>query len=113
MLEGIEILAQTDIMQKPDWAYIIFSIGMTSIVIGFIILIIGAGINRWKVVIFGLIFIVVSFVVTFFICTIAPKEPTGRYEYQVTIGDNVSFTEFYEKYEVIDQNGKIWTIREK
>ena len=34
-------------------------------------------------------------------------------EYQVTISDDVSMTEFYEHYEVIDQDGKIFTVREK
>ena len=34
-------------------------------------------------------------------------------EYKVTISDEVSMTEFYEQYEVIDQDGKIFTVREK
>lgn len=33
--------------------------------------------------------------------------------YQVTISDEVSMTEFLEHYEVIDQDGKIFTVREK
>ena len=34
-------------------------------------------------------------------------------QYQITISDEVSMTEFYEHYEVIDQDGKIFTVREK
>ena len=34
-------------------------------------------------------------------------------EYQVTISDNVSMTEFMEKYEIINVDGKIYTIRDK
>ena len=34
-------------------------------------------------------------------------------EYKVTISDEVLITEFYEHYEVIDQDGKIFTVREK
>ena len=34
-------------------------------------------------------------------------------QYQVTISDEVSMTEFYEHYEMIDQDGKIFTVREK
>lgn len=36
-------------------------------------------------------------------------------QYKVTISDNVSFKEFNEKYEVISQNGDIFTVemREK
>jgi hypothetical protein len=34
-------------------------------------------------------------------------------QYKVTVSDEVSMTEFYEHYEVIEQDGKIFTIREK
>ena len=34
-------------------------------------------------------------------------------QYKVTISDEVSMTEFYEHYEVIDQDGKIFIVREK
>ena len=44
---------------------------------------------------------------------IDPQELTGKYEYKVTIDDTVSMTEFYEKYKVIEQEGEIWTIRDK
>jgi hypothetical protein len=34
-------------------------------------------------------------------------------EYKVTISDEVSMNEFLEKYEIIDQEGKIYTVRER
>ena len=34
-------------------------------------------------------------------------------QYKVTISDEVSMNEFYEHYEVIEQDGKIFTVREK
>ena len=34
-------------------------------------------------------------------------------EYNVIISDEVSLTEFNEKYEIIEQNGKIYTVRER
>ncbi len=33
--------------------------------------------------------------------------------YKVTIDDSVSMTEFMGKYEIIDQDGKIYTVRER
>lgn len=39
--------------------------------------------------------------------------PTGKYEYKVIITDEVSLNEFNEKYEITDQEGKIYTIRFK
>ena len=32
---------------------------------------------------------------------------------QCTIDDNVSINEVYDKYDVIDKQGEIWTLREK
>lgn len=34
-------------------------------------------------------------------------------QYKVTIDDSVSMNDFNEKYEVIDQEGKIYTVRER
>lgn len=34
-------------------------------------------------------------------------------QYQVTVSDEVSMNEFYERYEVIDIDGKIYTVAEK
>ncbi len=34
-------------------------------------------------------------------------------QYKVTISEEVSMTEFYEHYEVIEQDGKIFTVRER
>ena len=33
--------------------------------------------------------------------------------YDVMIGDNVSFNEFNEQYEIISQNGNIYTVKER
>ena len=42
-----------------------------------------------------------------------PEILTYETQYQVTISDEVLMTEFYEHYEVIEQDGKIFTVREK
>ena len=41
------------------------------------------------------------------------NQPTGTYKYQVTIDDTVSMNEFMEKYEILDQQGRIYTIKFK
>lgn len=44
----------------------------------------------------------------------ALAEPTEyETEYKVAIDDTVSMNEFLEQYEIIDQEGKIYTVREK
>lgn len=44
---------------------------------------------------------------------ICPTPSKYETEYKVTISDEVSMNEFTEKYEIVDQDGKIYTIREK
>lgn len=34
-------------------------------------------------------------------------------QYKITIDDSVSMTEFLDKYEILDQDGKIYTVRER
>lgn len=50
----------------------------------------------------------------FLIASAAYENTQKIYTYhQVTISDEVTFDEVYEKYEIIKQEGKIFTIREK
>ena len=44
---------------------------------------------------------------------ILPKAAKYETQYKVTIDDSVSVNEFNEKYEIIDQEGKIYTVRER
>lgn len=42
------------------------------------------------------------------------KEEVGKeYHYKVTIDDSVSMNEFLDKYEILDQEGKIYTVKER
>ena len=41
------------------------------------------------------------------------KTDINHIEYKVTIDDSVSMNEFLDKYEIIDQEGKIYTIKER
>lgn len=38
---------------------------------------------------------------------------TDKYEYKVLINDDVNFSEFNDRYDLIEQEGKIYTIRIK
>ena len=41
------------------------------------------------------------------------KTDISHIEYKVTIDDSVSMNEFLDKYEIIDQEGKIYTVKER
>lgn len=38
---------------------------------------------------------------------------TGDTTYDIVVGDNVLFNEFHKQYEIISQNGNIYTVKEK
>jgi hypothetical protein len=114
-MEGIEILAQSEIMQSASWTSIMCISGIIMLFIGFVLLIIGVGIEYDVGIVSGCALFVFGAIVALLSVGLSEtyKEPTGRYEYQVIIGENVSFTDIYSNYEVVDQNGLIWTIRDK
>ena len=64
-------------------------------------------------VMFGLTFIIVSLILCMVLATNNVNPTKYETQYKVTIDDSVSMTEFNEKYEVIEQEGKIYTVREK
>ena len=41
------------------------------------------------------------------------KTDIRHIEYKVTIDDSVSMNEFLDKYEILDQEGKIYTVKER
>lgn len=115
MLEGIEILNQMEITTKAEWISRAVIICTVLMIIFGITTITAAALNKdiFTIVMFILTVISVIAILIFIILDTKTNVPTGKYEYQVTINDNVSMTEFYEKYEIIKVEGKIYTIREK
>ena len=65
------------------------------------------GCDSWKEPVFLVICVVLTIVCG---CLI----PERKYEihYQVTVDDSVSMNEFQSKYEIIEVEGKIYTVRE-
>ena len=60
----------------------------------------------------GLLLIIMMFVVA--LLGFINNENDIRYiEYKVTIDDSVSMNEFLDKYEILDQEGKIYTVKER
>lgn len=117
MLEGIEVLNKVEIMESPMWVIVV-------IIVLFIISLISLGmgiVDAIEDITDGhcWIFIVVTTIAYIAILIMGNAdnklltEPTGKYEYQVTIDDSVSINELLEKYEIIEVNGKIYTIRDK
>ena len=110
-MKGIEILTKEPILELSKTLSIIyiilFAIFIISLISAFIFIVKG---YRKHIIIFTIISLV------FLSSTVIIQsytKPTGRYKYKVTIDKSVSITEVYEKYNVIEQDGKIWTIEDK
>lgn len=119
-MTGVEILATEEVVTEWSFNWKAFWITLVAafvamFVISVIIYVVDKGLNIAFVPCvtivcgligglgFGLLFGKV-------ICSTPSKYET---EYKVTISDEVSMNEFTEKYEIINQDGKIYTIRER
>ena len=111
-MKGIEILTKEPILELSKTLSIIcmilFAVFIISLICMFVF--IGEGYCNKHVAIFAIISLV--FLSSTLIIQSYTK-PTGRYKYKVTIDKSVSMIEVYEKYNVIEQDGKIWTIEDK
>lgn len=117
LMEGIEVLNQIEIMELPLWVNVVIIvlliITLFSLVMSFVDAI--KDITNGHCWIF-MVVTTVTYIALIIMSSMDKQlltEPTGKYEYQVTIDDSVSMNEFYEKYEIVEVNGKIYTIREK
>ena len=109
MMQGVEILAQEPII-GDGCGWIAFLIGVI------ITAIVGVVFELYVCDNTG---IFIAFLLSFLSVVVgtgvdaATAQPTGEYEYKVTISDKVSMNDFLEKYEIIDQEGKIFTVKER
>ena len=118
MMQGIEILSQSEVGRGVaiNWTPVIIITAIAAVVvfISVIKLTVPLDFEDWLASI--TITILCSFVVllvTTLIATVFSKPETYETHYKVTISDEVSMNEFLEQYEIVDQEGKIYTIKER
>lgn len=115
MLDGIHVLnkiIETTNAKWGDWAVII------TVIIGLILGLVFGMISEYKneeIVLSIIVGMFLGFILGLFVFGISTQfqVPTGEYTYQVTIDNNVSMTEFNDKYDIIKQEGEIYYIKEK
>ena len=110
MIEGIDILNRTDIMAHPSWwttLLVVFAIiAAPSLVTAL------SCTNDW-VGIISMIMFAISMAALLVLGIIEPKEPTGRYQYEVMMDESVPFEDVLENYDIVEQKGKIWILKDK
>ena len=114
-MKGVEFLTSKEVATTYGFSWEIF---ITVFVIGVIVFTIWIGvmcfydIKGWSFLVGAIVGAIVG---SFFGYMSAAEEIPIEYEtqYKVTISDEVLMNDFLEKYEIIEQDGKIYTIREK
>lgn len=114
-MEGVRILAQTpvyDTVYSWGWSWIGFASGILAVaILVFIIFLMYNGAIEGLLL---AIFVVVSGILSVVSFSRSnSKEVYSHEEYKVIIDDSVSLNDFYEKYEVIGQEGEIYTVIER
>lgn len=115
-MTGVEILAANEVAVSFGVDWISFFIMFGGIVILSLLLGIIWFVNTNKFYTF-IIILLIGLVIGLLFGVVAgdgDRIPT-EYEtqYKVTISDEVSMNDFLERYEIIDQEGKIYTVRER
>lgn len=116
-MAGVEILSQSIIyeVEVPLWPLIVFPI--VGLLIGLIFAIIdwvNFGFDPdWLSTI--LLLMLACFIIGCNVMLLAEHETdeVDYIEYKVTIEDSVSLNEFLDKYEILGQEGRIYTVKEK
>jgi ABC-type uncharacterized transport system permease subunit len=115
---GIEILASEEVaIEWASWNWLSFWIGVAiafvlSLVAGFIFACQEADIFA-GLLMFGCMLIGVGSLLGIILGKNFVDPTKYETHYKVTIDESVSMTEFNEKYEVLEQEGKIYTVRER
>lgn len=117
-MNGVEILASSEVVIETAFNWQIFWIFLGGILVLSISLSLFFNFldefglkNAIKVgVIVGLLFGIFTGIVSGFGCGIPLVYET---QYKVIVSNEVQMNDFVEKYEIIDQEGKIYTVRER
>ena len=110
-MTGVEILNQETIYNTilPEWCGIIALAGLVICIIPLAI-----SLAEGKVVssiIVGILMI--GAIIVMALGLSHNKDDINYIKYKVTIDDSVSMNEFMDKYEILDQEGKIYTVKER
>lgn len=110
-MTGVEILSSETIYNSilPEWCIAIGFILLIGLVIPLSVCL-ANGKTVWAII--CIILMIGSFLATI-LSDVENKHSINHIEYKVTIDDSVSMNEFLDKYEILDQEGKIYTVKER
>ena len=110
-MNGVEILSSETIYNTilPDWCLMLGLMGaFVSIYVTIQLFADCYDVAPWISLL-----VTIAFTVVAILGGIPNKNNVDYIEYKVTINDSVSMNEFLYKYEILDQEGKIYTVKER
>ena len=116
-MNGVEILSSAQVACEYafNWEafWIAFCVVFCVVVLIFANPVITGEIERWFILIGLFIGVVAGGLMGLVVGDILNTPTAYETHYKVTIDDSVSMTEFLDKYEILDQEGKIYTVKER
>lgn len=110
-MQGVEILTMTEITEYPEIGTTIATV-LAILFLAGLVFILG---DRSDTVcsIIGAVLVIVSIIGFVVVLNKYPEQSTGRYKYEAVIDDDVNIQDVYEKYKVIEKDGKKWILEDK
>lgn len=115
-MDGVTILTTEEFVTDTafNWRAANISCGVAIIMLIVIGVVISLYTDDWANLFFcGIVGILVGNFIGVFVGGLYGTPVNYANEYKVTISDEVSMNEFMDKYEIIEQDGKIYTVRER
>lgn len=112
-MEGVTILA-TDVVTTTNSIMNVILIVLGVIAgIGFILFCLGLGTNQGVIGMIGLVILIAAFGILLICVPIDRMTQVPDYNtYEVILDDSVSMNEFMSTYEVLEQRGQIYVVKE-
>lgn len=115
-MTGVDILAVEEVVTEYAFGWTWFSLIAAAVGCVAIVLFIRDAIRDGfdgQLLLFTLLIIVMGFILGAAVGVVTRKPIEYESRYKVTISDEVKMADFLEKYEIIDTEGKIYTVRER
>lgn len=111
-MNGVEILSSQTIYNAilPDWVS-----GISLIMLFFFLVLCVACVTWSEKVGTTIICVILALAsVALLVLSLVPSDTDIKYiKYTVNVDDSVSMNEFLDKYEILDKEGKIYTVKER
>lgn len=115
-MTGVEILAMEEVAVAFGWNIwgMLFGFIVAAGIFSLVGLLIGAAEGSgsgWVVFVSGTL--IAGLIIGLALGSTGGEPTAYETQYKVTVSDEVPMNEFLERYEIIDQEGKIYTVRER